>query len=121
MTFTIKERYIPWHCKISSRWDIEPLTTGIFFNTISGEDFWKHQPSRYPKHYYGFSTKIRSNVFLGQRLRYNIPKRKRLFHQAVLIYYEISSCDLYIVSKATNKDFPWRETLSLAIGVKWEL
>ena len=67
MTFTIKERYIPWHCKISSRWDIEPLTTGIFFNTISGEDFWKHLPSRYPKHYYGFSTKIRSNVFLGQR------------------------------------------------------
>ena len=120
-TFTIKERYVPWRCVLGSRWAIEPLTTGVFFNTISGDDFWKNQPDRYPKSYYGFSTKVRANIFIGQRLRYNIPQSKRRLHQAVSLYYEISSCDLYIVSKATNKEFPWRETLSLAFGLKWEM
>lgn len=52
-TFTVKERYIPWRCHVHPQWTIEPLTAGAFFNTISGEDFWRHQPSRYPKKYYG--------------------------------------------------------------------
>ena len=120
-TYTIKERYIPWHCHISSRWILQPLTAGLFFNTISGNDFWRKLPDKYPKKYYGFSTKVRSNIFLGQRLRYRIPSRRRMFHSAVSIYYELSSCDLYIVSKAVNKSYPWRETLSLGFGVRWEM
>lgn len=120
-TFTIKQRYVPWHCMVSHRWTIEPLTAGVFFNTISGDDFWRSLPDKYPKHYYGFSTKVRANIFLGQRLRYNIPRSKRLAHQAVSFYYELSSCDLYIVSKATNKEYPWQETLSLALGLRWEM
>lgn len=120
-TFTIKQRYVPWHCMVSHRWTIEPLTAGVFFNTISGDDFWHSLPDKYPKHYYGFSTKVRANIFLGQRLRYNIPRSKRLAHQAVSFYYELSSCDLYIVSKATNKEYPWQETLSLALGLRWEM
>lgn len=120
-TFTIKQRYVPWHCMVSHRWTIEPLTAGVFFNTISGDDFWRSLPDKYPKHYYGFSTKVRANIFLGQRLRYNIPRSKRLAHQAVSFYYELSSCDLYIVSKATNKEYPWQETLTLALGLRWEM
>lgn len=120
-TFTIKQRYVPWHCMVSHRWTIEPLTAGVFFNTISGDDFWRSLPDKYPKHYYGFSTKVRANIFLGQRLRYNIPRSKRLAHQAVSFYYELSSCDIYIVSKATNKEYPWQETLSLALGLRWEM
>lgn len=120
-TFTIKQRYVPWHCMVSHRWTIEPLTVGVFFNTISGDDFWRSLPDKYPKHYYGFSTKVRANIFWGQRLRYNIPRSKRLAHQAVSFYYELSSCDLYIVSKATNKEYPWQETLSLALGLRWEM
>lgn len=120
-TFTIKERYVPWHCRVGKRLTFQPLTAGLFFNTISGDDFWRRLPDRYPKHYYGFSTKVRSNVFFGQRLRYDIPSGKRLLHQAVSVYYEVSTCDLYIVSKATNKNYPWRQTLSLAFGLRWEM
>lgn len=120
-TFTLKQRYVPWHCVLGTRWTVEPLTAGVFFNTISGDDFWKNQPDRYPKNYYGFSTKVRANIFLGQRLRYNIPSKRRIYIRALSLYYELSSCDLYIVSKATNKHFPWRETLSLAFGLRWEM
>lgn len=120
-TFTLKERYVPWHCRVHRRWTIEPLTAGVFFNFIGGEDFWRRQPSRYPKSYYWFSTKVRTNIFLGQRLRFSIPRNHRLLHQAVSVYYEISTCDLYLASKFTNKDFPWSETLSLAFGVRWEM
>ncbi len=120
-TFTVKERYVPWHCRLSSRWTLQPLTAGLFFNTISGSEFWRREPDKYPKRYYGFSSKIRTNVFLGQRVRYAVPSRRRVFHSAVSAYYELSSCDLYIVSKATNKNYPWCQTLSLAFGLRWEL
>lgn len=121
-SLTLKQRYVPWHCPLSRhRWVLEPLTAGLFFNTISGDDFWARQPDRYPKKYYGFSTKVRTHIYLGQRLRFNIPTRHRRSHKAVSFYYEISSCDLYIVSKATNKEFPWSETLSLALGLRWEM
>lgn len=120
-TFTLKQRYVPWHCVLGSRWMIEPLTTGLFFNTISGDDFWKNQPDRYPKDYYGFSTKVRTNIFVGQRLRYNIPHSRRIFLQALSLYYEISTCDLYLISKVTNKHYPWSKTLSLAIGLRCEM
>ncbi len=120
-TFTLKERYVPWHCRLSSRWTLQPLTAGLFFNTISGGEFWRREPDKYPKRYYGFSSKIRTNVFLGQRIRYAVPSRRRVFHSAISAYYELSSCDLYIVSKATNKSYPWSRTLSLAFGLCWEL
>lgn len=120
-TFTIKERYVPFHCSISSRWTLEPLTTGLFFNTISGSDFWRSEPSRYPKRYYGFSTKVRTHIFLGQRIKYHIPRSRRILHQTVSAYYELSTCDLYLVSKCTNKEYPLRQTLSLAFGMLWEM
>lgn len=120
-TFTVKERYVPWHCRISHRWAIDPLTAGIFFSTISGDDFWRNQPDRYPKNYYGFPTKLRSHVCIGQRVRFNIPRRHRIIHQAISAYYELSTCDLYIVSKAINRHYPWSETLSLAFGLCFEM
>ncbi len=120
-TFTLKQRYVPWHCQLNSRWTIQPLTTGIGFNTVSGDDFWKNLPDRYPHQYYGFSTKVRIHLFLGQRLRYAIPYRHRLLNQAVSLYYELSTCDLYLISKITNRHFPWKETLSLAFGLRGEM
>ncbi|MGM9803774.1 MAG: hypothetical protein ACI308_06300 [Muribaculaceae bacterium] len=120
-SFTLKQRYIPWTWRISSRWAVQPLTTGIFFNTISGDDFWRDLPDKYPRKYYVFPTKVRTNIYLGQRLRYKIPSNHRQLHSAVSLYYELSSCDLYIVSKAVNSSFPWSQTLSLAFGIRWEM
>ena len=118
VTFTVKERYIPWHLNISSRWSVEPLTTGLFFNSIFGEGFWSKEPSRYPDRYYGFSTRVRANIFLGQRLTYRIPSKKRHFFRSISAYYEFSSCDMYIISSITNKNVKFGDILSFAAGLK---
>lgn len=120
-TFTVKERYVPWHCRLSSCYVLQPLTAGFFFNTISSDDFWRKQPDKYPSNYYWFSTRIRTNIFLGQRIRYDIPSAYRRLHSSVSAYYEISTCDLYVLSKIHNREYPWRYVFSLAFGLKWEM
>lgn len=120
-TLTLKERFVPWHLAVSSRWVVEPLTAGMFFNTIFGEDFWAHQPSRYPKKYYGFPTKVRTHVFVGQRLRYRIPSRHRIWNKSISAYYELSTCDLYVVSAIPNRNVRLGDILSLAVGLRMEI
>ena len=118
VTFTVKERYVPWHLNIGSRWMVEPLTTGLFFSSIFGEDFWSKEPSRYPDRYYGFSTRVRANIFLGERLTYRIPSKKRHFFRSVTAYYELSTCDMYIISAIPNKNVRLSDILSLAFGLR---
>lgn len=118
ITFTAKERYVPWHLNISSHWMVEPLTTGLFFSSIFGEDFWSKEPSRYPDRYYGFSTRIRANVFLGERITYRIPSKKRHFFSSLSAYYELSTSDMYIISALPNKNIRFSDILSLSFGLR---
>ena len=60
---TARESYIPFRVRLGDNLDIEPLSCGLFFSSIFGEEYWREQPSRYPRKYYGFSTSIRANVF----------------------------------------------------------
>lgn len=119
--FTIKQSYVPFHCDLGRRFELEPLACGLFLSTISGEQFWKRQPSKYPKHYYGFSTAIRANLFIGQRICYKIPHSARRYHRNISFYYELSTCDLYLVSKFTNSQLSVWDILSLAIGLKLDI
>ncbi len=104
LTFTLKQNYIPWSLQIKeSRFSAEPLTCGMYFNTVFGDEFWVNEPDRYPKGYYGFSSKVRIHAFLGQRITYDIDPRRRFTAKSITFFYELSTCDLYIVSAFTNK------------------
>ena len=120
VSFTVRQRYIPWHLPLSSRWTIEPLTAGLFVNSIFGEGFWTREPSRYSNGYYGFATKIRANIFLGQRLKFNIPRRHRISNKSISVFYELSTSDLYLITAVTNRAIRLSDILSLAVGVKFE-
>lgn len=120
-TLTLKQRFVPWRIGLSSRWAVEPLTAGCFVNTIFGEDFWARQPSRYPKNYYGFIPKLRTSIFIGQRLRYNIPSRNRIFWKSISAYYELSTCDLYLISALPNRRVRLGDILTLAFGLRLEI
>lgn len=122
VTFTLKQNYIPWSLQIKeSRFSAEPLTCGIYLNTVFGEDFWVREPERYPKGYYTFSSKVRIHAFLGQRLTYDIDPQRRFAAKEITFFYEISTCDLYLISAITNRYLKPKDYLSLSFGVKLQL
>ena len=120
-TDILKQNYMPWSISLGKDFAVEPLACGMYFNTVFGGEFWTHEPDRYPKGYYGFSSKVRIHAFLCQRLTYNIPPRWRLGARAITFYYEISTCDLYIVSAFLNKYLKPKDYLSLSFGLKTQL
>ena len=118
---TIKQNYMPWSLNLGRGFSTEPLTCGIYFNTVFGNEFWVHEPDRYPKGYYGFSSKLRSHIFLGQRLTYDIDPQRRYTAKSITFFYELSTCDLYLISAATNSYLRPRDYLSLSFGLKLQL
>lgn len=130
LTMTMKENYIPWNVHLSASqdtsddflrhgWSLNPLTASIYVNTVYGHEFWKSQPSRYPDKYYEFmSTKFRLNVALGQRITWDIPRNRRKYAKSISIFYEVSSCDLYIRAKFQDCSIPLKDIVGLSIGLK---
>lgn len=122
LTFTVKQNFMPWNVPVGrSRFSVEPLACGLYLNTVFGDEFWVHEPERYPKGYYGFSSKVRINLFLGQRVTYDIDPRRRFTAKAVTFFYEVSTSDLYIVSAFTNRYLRPKDFLCLSFGVKLQL
>ena len=118
-TLTLKQNFIPWKKELSNRFTFEPLTCGMYFNTVFSDEFWTKEPDRYPRGYYGFSTRVRTHVFVGQRLCFNIPYKKRFFSRSITAFYEISTCDLYVASAFTNHLHP-DDYLRLSFGLKFD-
>ena len=128
LTTTLKGNYIPWDIDLSSisakvpegRWNVEPLTTSLYINTVYGHEFWKSQPGRYPDKYYEFmSTKFRLNLAIGQRITFNIPENKRKRHSRMSLFYEVGTCDLYVRSMFQSGDVKLKDVLGLSIGLKF--
>ncbi len=130
LTMTLKENYIPWNLRITGPhdasanalkrgWTLSPLTVSLYVNTVYGHEFWKSQPNRYPDNYYEFmSTKFRLNVALGQRITWEIPSHRRKNAKSITLFYEVSSCDLYIRAKFQDSSVPLKDILGLSIGIK---
>ncbi|MBQ8223915.1 MAG: hypothetical protein IJZ86_00930 [Bacteroides sp.] len=122
VTFTIKQNYIPWSLQLrESRFSVEPLSCGLYLNTVFGDEFWVREPERYPKGYYGFSSKVRINLFLGQRITFDIDPQRRFFAKALTLFYEVSTSDLYLVSAFTNSYLKPKDYLSLSFGIKLQM
>lgn len=121
MTMTIKQDYIPWSVHLAGgRVDFQPLATGVYFNTAFSRKLWVRQPSRYPKGYYWFATRVRSNVYLGGRVKLNIPEHKRWFGCSVSVFYELSMCDYYFIQKVKNSYITPDKWLTLSFGIQIE-
>lgn len=119
MTFTLKENFTPWALPLGKTpLLLEPLSCGLYLNTIFSDQFWRKQPDRYPDGYYEFSTRVRIHIFVGQRIRLDIPAEKRFFAEDISLFYEISTCDMLLISAATNRYLKPKDYLSLSLGVK---
>ncbi len=122
LTFTLKQNFIPWKKTLnSSDFYLEPLTCGLYMNALTGDDFWGEEPHNYPADYWGFSSRIRFNLFVGQRLTYRLNTNKNFFAKEVTFFYELSTYDLMIASAFTNHRLRPQDYLSLSFGLKFQL
>jgi len=120
ITFTVKQNYIPWKLDINKSFMVEPLTCGMYLNSIWGRDFWVAEPEKYPSGYYAFSSKIRVNAFVGQRITYKFDAGREYFKSATF-FYEVSTNDLYLISAVTNGYLKPNDYLVLALGIKLQI
>ena len=121
-TMTLKENFIPWSIYLKRGWSVEPLTVGLYFNTVFGDEFWKSQPARYPDSYYPFlSTKIRLNVFAGQHVELTLPHNRRKFVKSITAFYELSTCDLWIRALVQDSHVRLTDIFGLSLGLKFQI
>lgn len=116
---TLKESYVPWRLHIGqSNWAIQPLSCSLYLSSILSNQFWVHEPDRYPHGYYGFSTRIRANLSLGQRLMFDIPDASRWRVRDIALYYELGACDTDFCTFFGDRCIKFKDILSLSVGVK---
>ncbi len=115
-TFTLREVYLPWNVKIRNNWQFKPLAVSLAVNSMLSGEFWTSEPDRYPSGYYGFSSKLRFQLGLGQRISWSIPEHHRFLSQKIAFYYEIVTCDLYVRQKILNKKIPFKDIFALGLG-----
>lgn len=119
LTMTLKQTYIPWQIDLNEHFSFNPLTTGLYMNTVLDPNFWVEEPDKYPDLYYKFSTRIRFHAFMGQSWNYTpIVSRP---NRCISFFYEVSACDLYIISAVPNKSINLSDILVLSLGVKVKL
>lgn len=117
-TATLKENYMPWRVAIGhSPIELRPLCVALGLNSILHGDFWTSEPDRYPGGYYGFSSRLRFILGVGQRLTVNIPYERRRLGRQLSVYYEVSTCDLYVRQKVLCGSIPLKDIITIGIGV----
>lgn len=120
VTLTLKQNYYPWNIKIGDKLSFEPLACGVYINFLFDRDFWASQPNKYPPGYYWFSTRIRNHVYLGERFTLKLNPNSS-WHKSISFFYELSTCDLYIINAIGNSTLKPKDYLSLSFGVKLQI
>ena len=122
LTTTLKQTYIPWSIYLQHGLMFDPLSCGIYFNTVYGHECWGRQPRRYPDKYYeALSTKVRINVFVGQRVGIYVPHNRRKYVKSISAFYEVSTCDLYLRAMFQDKEVTLWDIISLSLGLKFQV
>lgn len=123
ITFTLKQNYIPWSIPFdNSSISFEPLTCGLYLNSALNGKFWTKEPSRYPRGYYGFSTKLRPFIFIGEKLTYYMkPGIRHKQHKSISFYYELGTCDVYLVTAVKNSSIKLHDIIKLSFGLKFQI
>ena len=120
-TITVKENFIPWRLPVDDNIVLEPLSCGLYLNTVVGSRFWSYLPSRYPNNYYWFSTRFRINVFVGERLVWKLRTRPGSKPKSISAFYELSTCDLYLVDYWGNRSLKVKDLIGLSLGLKLQV
>ena len=115
---TLKTTYIPARIALNNATAIDPFSVSMALNFTPGKNYFLGLPDHYPKKYYWWPSGLRTNLLIGSRLHRDFAKMP-LFASADW-YWEMGTNDLYVLSRAVNKDAPpVGNLLFLGSGVKW--
>ena len=117
LTLTLKENFIPWRKDIGKGWWFEPLECSLYVNTVFGHDFWVKQPTKYESG----STRIRPNIALGERIRFDIPDNKRKRIKSITLFYELGTNDIYFMRFYRNGSAEFWDVFGLSFGAKLQV
>ena len=125
------QRVIPRYTKVQFAGSMAMLSVGTGWNYYRNHwetdmllgivrDFWAKQPNKYPPGYYWFSTRIRNHIFIGERITLKLNPNSS-WHKSISFFYELSTCDLYIINAIGNSYLKPKDYLSLSFGVKLQI
>ena len=78
------------------------------------------ESDKYPgDSYYGFTSRLRTHLYVGQRFTYYLKNDSLLRH--ITLYYELSANDHDIVAKCGNKSLDLSEIVYFSVGIKFQL
>jgi hypothetical protein len=118
--FTFKTTYLPVSASLGSHGQVASGVGGYVSYTHGSTLLNSHEPGKYTKGYYWFSTRVRTGFFLAPRLAYKGLRTTRHPEPPyVATYAELGTNDLYFLSRTTNKRAPsLRNILTLGVGSK---
>ena len=108
---TLKTTWLPWSPRLGpGGWQATPVTLGAMVNYTTGQQFFltNNSAGRYRPGYYWWSSAVRLGLLAGTRLQYR--------HTAA--YAELSTNDLHLVSRLTNRSLRLVDILTLGGGMK---
>lgn len=118
VTMAVKEMFTPWDVKVWRHLEFSPLFASFTISTLLDGEFWVKNPERYPSGYYSFSTKTRLHLGIGQKIKLKNIEHKSHFLKHLALFYEVSTCDLYLINKIRNRSIPVKDIICLAIGIQ---
>lgn len=122
LTFTLRQNIIPWTIRMGeSAIDFHPLRASVGLNAIIGHEFWNSNPDRYPDGYYFFSTKFHIVAGFGQQWTLNISRDKMRHWKNIGFYYNLTTCETYVLSAASNKYLGFFDIFKLDLGLKLQI
>ena len=102
----------------ASGFAIEPFTTGVYLNLITGE-LLGARIRQYP------ATLLRLHLAPAdaslRRAAFPVLPEKRSLLRHITLYYELSTNDLDIVAKCGNKSLDLSEIVYFSVGIKFQL
>ena len=120
--FTLRTTYTPYAPQLGrSNWYASPLSFGGQMTYTTGEQFFLTDDTagHYPEGYYWWSPKVRFGAFAGLRLTYQPTYNPTTLRPDRTTFYgNLSTNDLHLVSRLTNKTLRLPEILTLGVGAK---
>lgn len=119
---TMKQNYYPWRLRFKNQVLFEPLTISAYATILMNKDeeLWMFPPSsRYGNGYYWHSSRVRFHLSVGERISFHLKKSKTA--KVVSLFYEIGTCDLYLVDAINGNEYTFYDLLMASVGIRFSI